>query len=248
MSIPKISAVSFALLLVGRGLNSACADEDFGSLSAYVTLANDYRFRGISQNNNEIAEQGALNWSGPHGFYVSTWLSKVNFLNGTSIEADLCGGKNSDLDGTTINVEECYYGYPDRRAGLTATKSGFSETLFQLSHTVGQLTVTATAAQSPDLFGNAGSAWYAGGSAVWVLNDWVSVSSNVGHQWVNHTLPGYTHWDIGVVGTWRNFTLDARYVDTNLAPSACVTFTSGKRSWCSAGAIVNLTYNISSIP
>ena len=248
MSILKTSAIFFALFFFGTGVDYAFADEDLGSLSAYLTLASDYRFRGVSQNNNEIAEQGALNWSGPSGFYVSTWLSRVHFQPGTSLETDLCGGKISELSETKIDIEGCYYAYPDRNSNFINSRDGFYETILRLSRNVDRLTVTGTIAQSPDFFGRDGSAWYVGGTFAWVLNDWVSITSNIGHQWVNHTLPGYTHWDIGAAGTWHNFTLDARYVDTDFSPSACIAFASGKRGWCSAGAVVQLTYNIDLLP
>lgn len=244
----KASTIAWVFILIGGEIGSAHAQEEWGSLSAYVTLTSDYRFRGVSQSNNEIAEQGALNWSGPGGFYANTWLSRVNFLNGTSLESDFCGGKNSELSETKIDIEGCYYAYPDRNPSFAGNRSGFYETILRLSRNVDQFTITGTVAQSPDFFGRDGSAWYAGGTLAWVLNDWVSITSNIGHQWVNHTLPGYTHWDIGAVGTWHNFTLDARYVDTDLSHGACIAFASGKRGWCSAGAVVQLTYNVDLLP
>jgi uncharacterized protein (TIGR02001 family) len=248
MRILKTSAIFFALFLFRTGVDNAYADEYLGSLSAYATLTSDYRFRGVSQSNNEIAEQGALNWNGPSGFYASAWLSRVNFLNGGSLETDFCGGKNSELSETKIDIEGCYYAYPDRNSSFAGSRSGFYETILRLSRDVDQFTITGTVAQSPDFFGRDGFAWYTGGTFGWVLNDWVSITSNIGHQWVNHTLPGYTHWDIGAVGTWHNFTLDARYVDTDFSPGACIAFASGNRGWCSAGAVVQLTYNMNLLP
>lgn len=242
------STIALVFTLIGGAIGNASAEEAWGSLSAYATLTNDYRFRGVSQSNNETAEQGALTWNGPSGFYASTWLSRVNFQRGTSLETDFCGGKNSELSEIKIDIEGCYYAYPDRNSTFAGSRSGFYETILQLSHSVDQFTITGTVAQSPNFFGRDGSAWYTGSTLAWVLNDWVSITSNIGHQWVNHTLPGYTHWDIGALGTWRNFTLDARYVDTSLSSSACVAFASGRQDWCSSGAVVQLTYNVDLFP
>ena len=38
-------------------------------------------------------------------------------------------------------------------------------------------------------------------------------------------LPSYTTWNIGVGWTWKVFTVDLRYIDTNLSKANCNAFT-----------------------
>jgi uncharacterized protein (TIGR02001 family) len=222
---------------------------DWGQLSATLAVQSDYRFRGISQNDQDPSPEFSLNWSGRSGFYAGTWLAKVNFLDstpthsGTSLESDFFGGKHFALgDGTDLNVEAYYYAYPDHNSKASGVTDSFYETIVQLSHSWGNFTGTLSGAQSPDFFGDTGTAWWMGATGAYTINDWLSLSGNAGHQWVNHT--GYTHWDLGLTATYRNFSLDARYVDTDLNAAACRTFTGGKATWCSSGFTATLSYNI----
>ena len=60
-------------------------------ISANVTLATDYAFRGVSQTDNQFAIQGGFDWASDMGIYVGTWWASV--ANGTSgVEIDVYGG------------------------------------------------------------------------------------------------------------------------------------------------------------
>jgi uncharacterized protein (TIGR02001 family) len=61
-----------AALLVGAA--SAQAE-----ISANVTLATDYTFRGISQTGERGALQGGFDWAGESGIYTGIWASNVDF-------------------------------------------------------------------------------------------------------------------------------------------------------------------------
>ena len=47
----------------------------------------------------------------------------------------------------------------------------------------------------------------------------------------------YTTWNVGFGWTWKVFTVDLRYVDTNLSRSDCAVFTSDHTAGTSASAI-----------
>ena len=99
-----------------------------------------------------------------------------------------------------------------------------------------------------DFFANTGSAWWVAGTGAYTINDWLSISGNLGHQWVNHTLPEYTHYDLGLTATYKSLSLDARYLGTDLGAAKCVAYTAGKKEWCSGGFSATLTYNIAAFP
>ena len=42
-------------------------------LTANVTLASQYRYRGLMQTNNKPAIQGGVDYALPNGFYVGNW-------------------------------------------------------------------------------------------------------------------------------------------------------------------------------
>ncbi len=219
--------------------------------SAYVALTSDYRFRGISQNSRELAEQGSVNYS-MDGFYAGVWASKINWDIGTlgnpSLEVDIYGGKHFDLDGTDLNIEAYYYAYPDFKTFGVLPNASYYETITQLSHTFGPVSLTATGAWSPQFSLGGGNGWYASGNAAWAVTDWLSISGTVGHQWVDAAPTDYTHWDIGATATWNNLVFDARYVDTNIKAGACAGFWMPTPHACSGGFVGTVTYNIPSFP
>ncbi len=236
----------------------AFADTDWGTVSAYADVQSDYRFRGISQNNRDFAPQASINWAAPDGFYAGTWVSKIDWLGDSpigatpSLEVDIYGGKHFDLGGTDLNVEAYYYSYPEfNRAkfaavtGVNATASYF-EGIFQLSHSFGSLALTATGAVSPS------SAWAAAPAAIsraprpTPLTDWLSISANVGHQWVDAAPSDYTHFDIGLTATWRSWAFDIRANGTDMDTATCGFYMVTKNA-CNTGVVATLTYNVADI-
>ncbi len=274
---------SLALLSASAPALADDAASPWGSLSAYVAVQSDYRFRGISQNDQDPSPEASLNWTGPEGLYAGTWLAKVNFQSPvgdgtsisdhTSLETDVYGGKHTDLWGTDLNIEAYLYTYPDHNIATNITGSHWHDTYFEaivaLSHTFGPITLTGTTAYSPNFFAQSGTGWYIEGTASYAVNDWLAISGDVGHQWVsrvdNLTIPNttdinneesfslrssglpYTHWDLGATATYKAFSLDVRYIDTDLSKVQCY-WTQGATGLCGATVAATLTYNISAFP
>lgn len=242
----KVSATAMALCSVAVMSIPACAEEasPYGDLSATLTMQSDYRFRGISQNNREPTPEAALDWGGPEGFYAGTFLAKIDWGdNNPSFENDWYIGKHTDVGyETDLNTEIIYYGYPDANYSDTAS---YMEAIGQLSHTFDRLSLTATGAFSPQWSLNGGTGWYAGGAAKYAFTDWLSMSGNLGHQWVEEAPSAYTHWDLGLTATWRAFTVDARYMDTNISKSDCAGFWMATKNACKGGINVTVSYNFS---
>lgn len=94
-----------AALLVGAA--SAQAE-----ISANVTLATDYTFRGISQTGERGAIQGGFDWSGESGLYAGIWGSNINFGGDASTEFDYYGGFAGETDGGFgYDIGFIYYDY-----------------------------------------------------------------------------------------------------------------------------------------
>lgn len=94
-----------AALLVGAA--SAQAE-----VSANVTIATDYTFRGISQTGERGAIQGGFDWSGESGLYAGIWGSNINFGGDASTEFDYYGGFAGETDGGFgYDIGIIYYDY-----------------------------------------------------------------------------------------------------------------------------------------
>ena len=102
------------------------------TVTGNMTIATDYRFRGISQTFGEgfftpgPAIQGGIDYSHSSGFYLGNWNSNVSgneFPNGSSIEMDFYGGWKHSWDDFGLDVGTIYYAYP---GGTKFTYSGGS--------------------------------------------------------------------------------------------------------------------------
>lgn len=93
--------------------------------------------------------------------------------------------------------------------------------------------------------------WYASGD----LGYWSLGTSDAFYG--NIPFKSYTTWDLGVALTWKQFTLDLRYFDTNLNKVDCNNFTSDQTAtavapgvagskWCGAAFIAKLSVDLTS--
>lgn len=250
-----LSKVLFGAVCLA-GLSATAADaQDWGGLTATVAVESDYRFRGISQNDRQPTPEVGVTWNMPMGFYTGVWAAKTNwtgsglFGNTPSFETDVFGGKHFDLAGTDLNVEAYGYLYPDAKASILGPKAAsYFEGIFQLTHSFGPLTIVGTGAVSPEWSLGGGTGGYVSGNAAYALTDWLSVSATVGHQWVDAAPSDYTHWDVGATATYKNFALDARYVDSNIGKANCGFWIGTNVKSCQAGFKAMLTYTINPFP
>lgn len=224
------------------------------ALTGTVDMQSDYKFRGISQNDRSPSAQGTFNLTGPEGFYVGTWLSTIDFDPGPSgnpyLEMDLYGGKHTDLWGVDWNIEPYYYSYPAANIP-SGPHPDYFELINQFTKAFGPVTAQATWAWSPSFAYRTGAAHYIAGNLAYTVNDWLSVSGNLGHQWVStagiSASRDYTYADIGATATWKMFSLDVRYSGTDLHNSQCG-FYMGTTNACAGDFVVTVNYNFNLWP
>jgi uncharacterized protein (TIGR02001 family) len=111
LSRAGLSILIAASQMTASGIQGA--EPSGGELSANLSLVSNYYFRGVSQTDDGPAVQGGVDyeWIGGTGFYVGTWLSNVDFGDGTGYGVYLYGGWalwSEDLD-----VGYVYYAFPD---------------------------------------------------------------------------------------------------------------------------------------
>lgn len=131
------------------------------TVSGSAAIVSDYRFRGVSQTDTELAVQGGITISHESGFYVGTWGSNLagwGTFGGANMELDVIAGfKTQIADNATIDVGATWYMYP---GGFDNTD--FIEPYVKLSGTTGPVTLTAGVAYAPKQ--EALGAWYANGT------------------------------------------------------------------------------------
>jgi uncharacterized protein (TIGR02001 family) len=118
------------------------------TVTGSVAGVSDYRFRGVSQTDEEIAIQGGVTVSHESGFYVGAWGSNLagwGTFGGSNTELDLIGGFKLPVgEGGTLDVGLTWYMYPGG-----ASKTDFAEPYVKLSGTAGPVSLTAGVAYAP---------------------------------------------------------------------------------------------------
>jgi uncharacterized protein (TIGR02001 family) len=133
---------------------------------------------------------------------------------------------------------------------------------------------------SPSVLNSGADGTYVAGTAKYILPNTLPngigwfISGDVGHWFLGTSdsfyavtgFPGgipyksYTNWDVGLAFTWKQFTLDLRYFDTNLNKGDCNAFTSDHTAsgiastsinpggpgsnWCGATFIAKLSVDL----
>ncbi|WP_028966200.1 TorF family putative porin [Sphingomonas phyllosphaerae] len=230
--------------------NEAADQAPAVTVSGAVTVASDYRFRGISQTDRNMAVQGGITIAHKSGVYIGTWASNLagwGTFGGANMELDLIAGYKAKLSDTgTIDVGLTWYMYPGG-----AAKTDFAEPYVKLSGMTGPATLTAGAAYAPKQ--QAIGKWYATGAdaaagtytgpgakddnlylwgdgAVAVAGTPVTAKAHVGHSWGQDGLGpnatavaptgAYWDWSLGADVTLDRLTLNVSYVDTDITRRA----------------------------
>jgi uncharacterized protein (TIGR02001 family) len=153
---------------------------------------------------------------------------------------------------------------------LTLGDTDFWEVYGKATYTFNDMwSVGASAFYSPSWLNTGAPGTFASGNVKFTLpasmfpKDWgMFVSAEVGHYWLGTAtnyvpfiapfdLPDYTTWNVGLAITYKVFTLDVRYYDTDLSRAQCFILTSdprgvpsGQSKWCDATVIGKLSFDI----
>ncbi len=246
----------FSHLLVG-GLSLVAATPAFAqddtappppvTISGSAAIVSDYRFRGVSQSDEDVAVQAGVTVAHESGLYGGFWGSNLagwGTFGGANLELDVIGGyKFKPTEDVTLDVGVTYYMYPGG-----ADKTDFFEPYAKVSGSLGPASLTAGVAYAPAQ--EALGRWYFTGAdaAAGVYNDpgdkednlyvWVDASTavprtpftakaHVGFSDGNRGLgPNatsvaptgkYFDWMVGVDTTFKNLTLGVSYVGTDIS-------------------------------
>lgn len=111
------AALATTVLATALAAAPAFAQDDTPALkvSGTVAIASEYRLRGISQTDGDLAVQGGITVTTAPGFYVGTWASNLGgngTFGGSNMELDLLAGYSTTLGAATVDGGIAYYVYP----------------------------------------------------------------------------------------------------------------------------------------
>lgn len=246
-----VAGVVMALLPSAVQAQSAASDAAppaAVTVSGSAAIVSDYRFRGVSQSDRQMAVQGGITLAHASGVYGGVWASNLagwGTFGGANMELDLIGGYKARVAGNaTLDVGLTWYMYPGG-----AAKTDFAEPYVKLTGTSGPATLTAGVAYAPRQ--QAIGRWYATGAdaaagtytdpgdrddnlylwgdgAVALVGTPFTARAHVGHSRGQDGLGpnatavsptgDYWDWSLGADATWRTLTLSLAYVDTDISP------------------------------
>ncbi len=209
------------------------------TVSGSVALVSDYRFRGVSQTDEDAAIQGGFTVAHTSGFYAGAWASNLSgwgTFGGANMELDLIGGYKFPVGTGTLDVGLTWYMYP---GGFSNTD--FAEPYVKLSGTIGPLNLLAGVAYAPsqEALGNWSNTrqsrigdkednlYIWGDAAAGIPNTGATVKAHIGYSDGNPGLgPNgtslaptgkYVDWLLGVDYSLGPIVLGVAYTDTDIS-------------------------------
>jgi len=210
---------------LAAGLGAAQAQAQSGmpeiEVSGNVALTSDYKFRGISQSDEDIAIQGGFDLGLDNGLYIGTWGSSVDFdTNGPgldgSLELDLYAGWSGDIgENMSIDVGVLYYDYPGDDDEL---EGDYLE--FYASYSIYDLSLGI--AYSDDYYAESGEFVYLSAGYSLPLSEVFTADFHVGYNtfeeeiFLSDGADDYVDYSVGVTASWLALDWTLAWVGTNL--------------------------------
>jgi uncharacterized protein (TIGR02001 family) len=223
-----LCAAACATLASAAFAQTAAAPASEHTFTGNLTVASDYRFRGISQTFKRPAVQGGFDYAHSSGFYVGNWnssVSSVQYNNGAGVEMDLYGGyKFEPVKDLTADIGVLYYFYPGASIGATGEKYtngeiyvGATYKWLSAKYSYGVTDffgLNNTTAAVPN--GNSKGSSYLDLNANLDIAEKTTLNLHVGRQWVRHYGDfSYTDYKIGVARDLGFATLGLALVGTD---------------------------------
>ncbi|NNC59549.1 MAG: hypothetical protein HKO05_06100 [Erythrobacter sp.] len=220
---------------------SSVGGESGLKLSGNVALVSDYRFRGVSFSDGDIALQGGIDLGHPSGLYAGTWASTISGGSDFGeLELDVYAGWSGDVsDGVTLDVGLLYYIYPTGDA--PGIDTDYFEPYASIGTTLGPVgaTVGVAYAWEQDSLG--------GGDNLYLYTDFelgipqtpITLTAHLGYtDGVFATALDGDSFDWGIGASYAitgNLSLGLNYVDTQ-GPSI--------EDFADAGFFASITYSM----
>ena len=216
-SIFKLAAVSVAMSALAVSApafaQEEAAEEASGpfTLTGGIAVVTDYRFRGVSLSDKDIAVQPYVTLKHESGFYAGVWASNLAENAGDDLEVDLYAGFSGG-DAVTYDIGATYYVYPG------VSSFNYVEFTGKLGTTVGPATIGGQLSYVPsqDNTGNSDNVYLATNAAVAIPNTPITLTGSVGLEDGAFTAgSSKIDWSLGATAAVSGFTLGVAYVDTD---------------------------------
>jgi len=187
-----------------------------GEVSANVSMASDYRFRGVSLTDKDFALQGGLDYSHESGFYVGGWASSLASSDAYGeLETNLYGGYAGEIDGISFDIGGLLYAYP---TGDHSAQTDYFEVYGSVGVDLGvaSATIGSAYAFSSDATGNEDNIYLYTNIEAAIPDTPVTMTAHLGYEdgaFANKKLD----WSLGASVSYSGLDFGVTYVDTDQA-------------------------------
>lgn len=211
-------------------------------ISANVAFTNDYRFRGISQTDEDFAVQGGFDYAHDSGVYAGTWASVVDDFNGANAELDLYAGYGASLsDSLSFDFNVLYFYYPGATTADNTPEINFVEFTPGVSFESDAFSGSFSISYSPDYYGESGTSYYYNLGVDVPLGGDIGLGLHVGRQTVEDNdawgTPNYSDWSVSLSKPMGGLDWSLAVVGTDLKDDECF---GGPDDICSATAVLTV--------
>ncbi|MBT0666770.1 hypothetical protein HT136_00100 [Novosphingobium profundi] len=269
MKIRMLAGAACLALSCFAAANPAAAQDDKEfTVSGEATLTTDYRYRGVSMTDKEMAIQGGITVTHASGVYAGVWASNLagwGTFGGSNTELDLSAGYSTEVSsGITVDAGLTWIMYP---GGLDTTD--FAELHLSMSGDVGPVSVTTGVNYAPKQ--EALGTWYYSGFSdgyddpgdksdnVYLYGDLsagipdtpLTLNAHLGYSngnaglgpWGTSLAPTgeYIDWSLGADYAMGPLTFSVAYIDTDISKSESAYLGSGFRSTKNGSMIAGST-------
>jgi len=197
-------------------------------ISGNVSLVSDYRFRGITQSDENAAIQGGFDASFEPGFYIGTWGSSVDFGGGNetgkfgTLELDYYAGWAGPIGDTDFGIDVGYY-YYDYPGDTVDPKGDYQE--FNITGSWKDLSLGVT--YSDDFYAETGKYWYYAADYSLGFAEDFSLGLHAGYNdfddegFFATDEDQYTDYSVTLTYTFKGVDLSVAWVGTDLDDDDC---------------------------
>lgn len=180
-------------------------------VSGYVTVASDYRHRGLSESSGGPSLQLGADYQHANGLFAGTWAARIDYAHpahssSTRFKVGYYVGISKRISRWSWAATAVRYTYPglayDYDYNELSATAGFRDRIF------------VTAAYIDDLFGRGASAFYSEVGTTLPLPHGLELGATLGRVTSSSPQLEYTHWNVGLSKTFaRRLGIDLRYHD-----------------------------------
>lgn len=208
-----------AIVTTGGGA-PAIAGIDLGPVTLYpsAALVSDYRFRGVSRSDEDVAIQGGIELVHDSGLYAGGWGSS---LGGSDLfgdaEINAYGGWSGEIaSGFTFDGGVRYYAFTGENA---LADDDYIEPRASLSYAIGPAELTTGVSYAIDALGQGDNVYVYSDIAVGVPSSPVTLTGHIGYTDGPLALVAdgdAIDWSLGARAAFGPVTVGLNYVDTDI--------------------------------